>query len=97
MEAAKKAILSDPNLLETLETPILSSEKKKTALYKTLKLNAASVQSKNFFDLLADNRRLSYTAKILNVFEELVMKHNDLTVIEIVSAEVWCYFTSVII
>lgn len=88
MSDTKKKIVSNPTLIGVLESPVLPSFQKMEALHKTLNLTSISGPCKNFFEVLAENRRLSHTLKILNVFEDIIKKHNNLTVIEIISAEV---------
>lgn len=84
----KKKLISQPALLELLETPVMSSEQKKAGLDKALDLNSASQIAKSFFHLVADNRRLGHIVKVLDTFDELVKKHNETVVIEIISADV---------
>jgi len=69
-----------------LESPLVTSDKKKEALGLLLG-NKVSEVTKNFFNVLAENGRLDQTTKVLTAFEQLISASKHEITVTVISAK----------
>jgi F-type H+-transporting ATPase subunit O len=80
-------IAKDSSIKEFLSNPIMGREAKKQGVVKMLSKGSYSDTTKNFFDLLADNRRLEETPKIIEGFSLLMAAHRGEVDVVVTSAK----------
>lgn len=84
------AVNKDKKLLDFLNNPVLSREDKKQGVQIMLSQGGKySDLTKNFFELLAENRRLDETMKIVDGFQQLMAAHRGEVTVNVISAKVY--------
>jgi F-type H+-transporting ATPase subunit O len=85
MKKISAAVKKDADLKEFLENPVLSREAKSGAVQKMMA--KYSEVTRNFFLLLADNRRLNETVGIVDNYLDLMAAHRGEVTVEVTSAK----------
>lgn len=80
-------ITKTPALKDFLHNPILSREVKMNGVKELLAKNYSEL-TRNFFQLLADNRRLDETSKIIESFSALMGAHRGEVPVTVTTAKV---------
>ena len=85
LKKVQQAIQKDEKMRLFLENPVLSSELKKQGVNSML--SKYSELTRNFFGVLADNRRLNETGKIVDAYAELMGAHRGETTVTVTTAK----------
>lgn len=88
LKRIQQVVQKDANLQQFLKNPILSREQKKQGIQAMLGQHKYSDLTQNLFTLLADNRRLDETPKIIDSFLQLMAAHRGEVNVVVTTAKV---------
>lgn len=85
LQKVKAVVQKDPKIRQFMENPVLSSESKKQGVEQLMA--KYSPLTRNFFGVLAENRRLNETEKIADAYSELMSAYRGETTVVVTTAK----------
>ncbi|OZJ04921.1 hypothetical protein BZG36_02634 [Bifiguratus adelaidae] len=87
LQQMQNVVAKDPKVQYFLENPTLGREQKREGVKALLKGGKYTDITRNFFDVLAENGRLSETSKIISGYQQLMQAHRGELPVTITSAK----------